>query len=108
MKMVCCVGLLLLVAVVGCYVVVEDGYDSLWEEAYARGEGRIFSAYIDSHSRHPQSVVWVSASGYPQNVAVQAAKYRGLRKLGRNAYTLDVRVEYAEGYYYVDVLMAAP
>jgi|GEM_PF-2617337 len=90
----------------GCTIeIFQDGSDHLWEEAYRRGENHVFVARVGSHN---QRVVWVSTTGYPQHVAREAAQWRGLQILGRDAYVVDTDTEYLHGSYRVDILMTAP
>ena len=93
--------------VAGCYI-VQDDYESLWQKAYAYGEGRIFLAQIDEFADY-QSFVWVSAAAHSYHIALELAEGRGMKKLGSvHAYIVDSRFDWDEGYYHVDVLMTVP
>ena len=96
--------LALLVVTIGC--VNTAGNASLWAQARAYGENRVFHATVGGKTKR---AVWTSAVDHPEHKARHQAHQRGLRLLGNRARDVDVRVVHrSDGQCRVDMLMTAP
>lgn len=78
---------------------------SLWEVAEATGKNKVFSLMVDGKRC---SAVWVSATGHPEQVAVQNAHRMARQILGSDIREIDSRVthDHHRNICYANVLLA--
>ena len=75
-----------------CVLCISCGVSTspnLWEKAQIAGENKIFTIVIDGKQ---YSAVRVSATGHPEEIAIQNAYQKARKILGNNIRKIDLRI----------------
>ena len=78
---------------------------NLWEEAQTVGKNKVFATVINGKQH---SAIWVSATGHPEEIAIQNAHQKARQVLGNSIREIDRRITHQNSHNtcVADILMA--